>query len=182
MFTSATANAPFEARINQAGYRLAAVGRAVALLGVVLPLLLIGILKFTAIEIEALRPFIENTPWLAWLYPAFGFAGASYFLGVVELATALLLIASIRSVWAGLIGGGAIGSVIFALTSSTMLTLPIWETGSGGFPFLNGLGAFLIKDVALLGVSLVILGSSLQQLVSDLGRKIDCGDEQRIER
>ncbi|MCF6116646.1 YkgB family protein [Mesorhizobium muleiense] len=55
-------------------------------------------------------------------------------------------------------------------------------TGSGGFPFLNGLGAFLIKDVALLGVSLVILGGSLQQLVSDLGRKIDRGDEQRIER
>ncbi|TIL38940.1 DUF417 family protein [Mesorhizobium sp.] len=181
MFPSATANAPFVARINQAGYHLAAVGRAVTLLGVVLPLLLIGILKFTAIEIEALRPFVENTPWLAWLYPALGFAGASYFLGVVELVTALLLIASVRSVWAGLVGG-AIGSVIFALTSSTMITLPIWETGSGGFPFLNGLGAFLIKDVALLGVSLVILGGSLQQLVSDLGRKIDRGDEQRIER
>jgi reactive chlorine resistance protein C len=181
MFTSATASAPFAARINQFGYHLTAVGRAVTLLGVVLPLLLIGILKFTAIEIEALRPFVENTPWLAWLYPALGFAGASYFLGVVELVTALLLIASVRSVWAGLVGG-AIGSVIFALTSSTMITLPIWETGSGGFPFLNGLGAFLIKDVALLGVSLVILGGSLQQLVSDLGRKIDRGDEQRIER
>ncbi|TIQ17286.1 MAG: DUF417 family protein [Mesorhizobium sp.] len=181
MFISATANAPFVARINQAGYQLAAVGRAVTLLGVVLPLLLIGILKFTAIEIEALRPFIEKTPWLAWLYPAFGSAGASYFLGVVELATAFLLVASVRSVWAGVIGG-VVGSVIFALTSSTMLTLPIWETGSGGFPFLNGLGAFLIKDVALLGVSLVILGSSLQQLVSDPDRKIDRGDEQRIER
>ncbi|CAH2396307.1 DUF417 family protein [Mesorhizobium ventifaucium] len=177
MSTSATANAPFVARINQAGYQLAAVGRAVTLLGVVLPLLLIGILKFTAIEIEALRPFVENTPWLAWLYPAFGSAGASYFLGVVELATAFLLIASVRSVWAGLIGG-AIGSVIFALTSSQMLTLPIWETGSGGFPFLNGLGAFLIKDVALLGVSLVILGGSLQQL----DRKNDRSDQQRIER
>ena len=69
MFTSAAANAPFVARINQAGYHLAAVGRAVTLLGVVLPLLLIGILKFTAIEIEALRPFVENTPWLAWLIP-----------------------------------------------------------------------------------------------------------------
>ncbi|MER8827554.1 YkgB family protein [Mesorhizobium sp. M0938] len=165
MITSTTANAPFAACINQAGCHLTAVGRAVTLLGVVLPLLLIGILKFTAIEIEALRPFIENTPWLAWLYPAFGPAGASYFLGVVELVTALLLIASVRSVWAGLVGG-AIGSVTFALTSSTMLTLPIWETGSGGLPFLNGLGAFLIKDVALLGVSLVILGRSLQQLVS----------------
>ncbi|MET3583394.1 putative membrane protein YkgB [Mesorhizobium robiniae] len=137
MITSRTANAPFAARINQAGCHLTAVGRAVTLLGVVLPLLLIGILKFTAIEIEALRPFIENTPWLAWLYPAFGPAGASYFLGVVELVTALLLIASVRSVWAGLVGG-AIGSVTFALTSSTMLTLPIWERDLEGFPSSTG--------------------------------------------
>lgn len=164
MFIPTTSTAPFVARINQAGDSLIAVGRAVTLLGVVLPLLLIGILKFTSIEIEALKPLIENTPWLAWLYPAFGFAGASYFLGVVELGTALLLIASLRSAWAGLVGG-AIGSITFALTSSTMLTLPIWEAGSGGFPFLNGLGAFLIKDVALLGVSLVIWGASLQRLL-----------------
>ncbi|MCV3210383.1 YkgB family protein [Mesorhizobium sp. YC-39] len=180
MLTSATATVPFMACINQAGERLTALGRAVALSGVVLPLLLIGILKFTSIEIEALKPFVENTPWLAWLYPAFGFAGASYFLGVVELGTALLLLASLRSIWAGNMGG-AMGSITFALTASTMLTLPIWETGSGGFPFLNGLGAFLIKDVALLGVSLVVLGGSLQRLVSSFDREIDRGDERRSE-
>lgn len=33
--------------------------------------------------------------------------------------------------------------------------------GSGGFPALNALGSFLIKDIAMLGVSLVILGESL---------------------
>lgn len=164
MFTFATPTEPFAARINRAGDRLAALGRAVALAGIVLPLLLIGVLKFTSIEIEALKPFIGNTPWLAWLYPAFGFAGASYFLGAVELGAALLLIASCRSAWAGLIGG-ALGSITFALTSSTMFALPIWETGSGGFPFLSGLGAFLIKDVALLGVSLIIFGGGLKQLV-----------------
>ncbi|TGV27736.1 DUF417 family protein [Mesorhizobium sp. M4B.F.Ca.ET.143.01.1.1] len=178
MFTPATAPALFVARINRTGDRLAAVGRAVALSGVVLPLLLIGILKFTSIEIEALKPFVENTPWLAWLYPAFGFAGASYFLGVIELIAALLLAASFRSVWAGLVGG-AIGSITFALTASTMLALPIWEAGSEGFPFLNGLGAFLIKDVALLGVSLVILGGSLQRLASSHDREIAHGDERR---
>ncbi|RUW25080.1 DUF417 family protein [Mesorhizobium sp. M4B.F.Ca.ET.215.01.1.1] len=178
MFTPANATAPFVARINRTGDRLAAVGRAVALSGVVLPLLLIGILKFTSIEIEALKPFVEKTPWLAWLYPAFGFAGASYFLGVIELIAALLLAASFRSVWAGLVGG-AIGSITFALTASTMLALPIWEAGSEGFPFLNGLGAFLIKDVALLGVSLVILGGSLQRLASSHDREIAHGDERR---
>ncbi|TIV98993.1 MAG: DUF417 family protein [Mesorhizobium sp.] len=165
MFTPVTSTTPFGTHVNLAAGWLAAAGRAVTLLGVVLPLLLIGILKFTAIEIEALKPLIENTPWLAWLYAVFGFAGASYFLGVVELCTALLLIASLRSAWAGLVGG-ALGSITFALTSSTMLILPIWETGSGGFPFLNGLGSFLIKDVVLLGVSLSIMGSSLRKLAS----------------
>ncbi len=57
--------------------------RVVALIGVVLPLVMIGILKFTQIEIEALKPIIGGTPWLAWMYPAFGEAGASYLLGVV---------------------------------------------------------------------------------------------------
>ena len=57
-------------------------GRVLALAGVVLPLLLIGGLKFTPFEVEALKPLIGGTPWLAWMYQAFGEAGASYVLGV----------------------------------------------------------------------------------------------------
>jgi uncharacterized membrane protein YkgB len=38
------------------------VGRAAALAGVVLPLLLIGGLKFTQFEIEALKPLIGSAP------------------------------------------------------------------------------------------------------------------------
>jgi reactive chlorine resistance protein C len=45
-----------------------------------------------------------------------------------------------------------------------MFALPIWEPGSGGFPWLNATGSFLIKDVTLLGVSLVVLGESLARL------------------
>jgi uncharacterized membrane protein YkgB len=45
-----------------------------------------------------------------------------------------------------------------------MLALPIWEESSDGFPWLNALGSFLIKDVALLGVSLVVLGESVARL------------------
>ena len=50
-------------------------GRILALVGVILPLLLIGGLKFTPLEVEALRPLIGGTPWLAWLYAVFGEAG-----------------------------------------------------------------------------------------------------------
>lgn len=140
-------------------------GEWVALAGVVLPLLLIGILKFTAIEVEALKPLIGGTPWLAWMYPAFGEAGASYLLGTVEIATALLLLASPWSARAA-VAGGAVAALTFLTTLSTMLALPVWEAASGGFPFLNGAGSFLLKDVALLGVSMAVAGNGLARLAA----------------
>ncbi|WIW53196.1 YkgB family protein [Mesorhizobium mediterraneum] len=123
---------------------------------------MIGGMKFTAVEIEALRPLIGGTPWLAWMYPVFGEAGASYVLGVVEIATALLLIASPWSVRAG-VAGGALAALIFLVTCSIMVALPIWEP-TLGFPALGPAGQFLIKDIALLGIALVILGESLNRL------------------
>ena len=149
--------------------RLMDAGRAVALAGVVLPLAMIGILKFTPIEVDALKPLIGGTPWLAWLYPVFGESGASYLLGGVELLTAALLIASPWSVRAG-VAAGALATLTFTVTVSTMLALPIWEQGSGGFPWLNALGSFLIKDVALLGVSLIVLAENVAQLRADAAR------------
>jgi len=143
--------------------KLAKVSRTIALTGAVLPLLLIGLLKFTPIEVAALKPLISGTPWLAWLYPVLGEAGASYLLGIVEIFTALLLIASPWSARAA-VAGGLLAALIFLTTVSTMLVLPIWEEASSGFPWLNFLGTFLLKDVALLGVSLVILTEGLQRL------------------
>jgi uncharacterized membrane protein YkgB len=143
--------------------RFAAIGRTIALAGVILPLFLIGILKFTAIEVEVMKPLINGTPWLAWLYPVFGEAGASSLLGMAEVFTAALLFASPWFARAGVLGG-ALGAATFAVTGSTMLALPIWEAGSGGFPFLDALGSFLIKDIAMLGVSVVVLGESLARL------------------
>jgi uncharacterized membrane protein YkgB len=60
--------------------------------------------------------------------------------------------------------GGALGAATFAVTVSIMLALPVWEASLGGFPWINPLGSFLIKDVALLGVSLVVLGECLARL------------------
>jgi uncharacterized membrane protein YkgB len=137
-------------------------GRTLALVGVILPLLLIGGMKFTQVEIDALGPLIGGTPWLAWMYPVFGEAGASYALGVVEIAAALLLIASPWSVLAG-VAGGAVATLIFLVTCSIMTALPIWEP-TLGFPALGALGQFLVKDVALLGIALVVLGESLGRL------------------
>jgi uncharacterized membrane protein YkgB len=141
------------------------VGRGVALVGVVLPLLLIGGLKFTQVEVEALKPLIGGTAWLAWMYPVFGEAGASYLLGAVEIATALLLIASPWSARAGVVSG-ALGGLTFLITTSLLFALPVWEPSLGGFPALSGAGQFLIKDVALLGISLAVLGESLARILA----------------
>jgi uncharacterized membrane protein YkgB len=48
--------------------------------------------------------------------------------------------------------------------STTFQIAIVWEEASGGFPALNELGYFLIKDIALLGVSLVVLGESLARV------------------
>jgi hypothetical protein len=54
--------------------RFTAVGRGIALVGIVLPLF----------QVEVLKPLISNTPWLAWLYPAFGEARAAALRGMAE--------------------------------------------------------------------------------------------------
>jgi reactive chlorine resistance protein C len=136
------------------------VGRSVALIGVALPLLMIGGMKFTQFEIDALQPIISGTPWLAWLYPTFGKAAASYFLGIVEIAAAVLILLSQWSPRAGVFGG-ALAALTFLVTSSLLLVLPVWEANAGGFPALNILGQFVLKDIALLSIALVIFGESL---------------------
>lgn len=150
--------------MRDASTNILKIGRFIALAGVVLPLLLIGGLKFTQTEVEALKPLIGGTPWLAWLYPLFGEAGASYLLGIVEIATALLLVVSPWTARAGVVAG-ALATFTFLTTCSIMLALPIWDPALG-FPALGPLGSFLIKDVALLGIAVVVLGESLGRLRS----------------
>ena len=139
------------------------VGGGIALYGVVAVLLPIGGLKFTAVEIAALENLIPPTPWLAWLYPVFGKAGASYLLGVIEIVAGLLLAVSPWSSVAKATGG-LLSSLIFVVTSSLLLALPIGEPSAGGFPALNGLGQFLIKDVVLLGVALSVAAEGFADL------------------
>jgi uncharacterized membrane protein YkgB len=138
-------------------------GRAMALMGAVLPLLLIGHSKFAAFEVEALKPLIGGTPWLAWMYAVASPVGVSRFLGIIEIATAFLLMASPWMPRTGVVGG-ALGALTFCVTVSILAALPIWDAGWGGWPALNGVGSFLIKDVALLGISLVVLGESAGRL------------------
>jgi uncharacterized membrane protein YkgB len=53
---------------------------------------------------------------------------------------------------------------MFLTTLSFLFTTPgVWETSLGGFPALSAIpGQFLIKDLALLGISLWALGDAWQ--------------------
>src|SRR5258706_806472 len=51
-----------------------------------------GYQKWFPYEFERLVPFISNGPLISWLYPVFGHAGASYFLGVSEWTLGSLLL------------------------------------------------------------------------------------------
>jgi len=138
-------------------------GYVICVIGVFLPLFWIGIKKFTYAEIEAVKPLMAVTPWIAWLPRVLGDNGASYFLGIVEVPTSLLFLASLWSGRAGIVAG-ALGAVTFAVTSSILTTFPIWNAESGGFPWINHWGAFLIKDIGLLGISILVLADGLKRL------------------
>ena len=52
-------------------------GGHVSRYGLVLTLLLIGILKFTASEAQGIQPLVANSPLMSWLYRIFSVQGVS---------------------------------------------------------------------------------------------------------
>ena len=138
-----------------------AVGRELARYGLVVVVGWIGLMKFTAYEAEGIRLYVTNSPLLSWVYGPMSVRDFSAVLGVVEVAIALLIAARPFSPRASALGSAlAIG--MFLTTLSFLVTTPgVWEPSAGGFPALSGKpGQFLIKDLALLGISLWSLGES----------------------
>lgn len=122
--------------------------------GLVAILLFFGAFKFTQVEAQAIQPLLANSPFLSWLYSLFSLAGASRFIGVTELVTAALLFARPWSARAGFVGSlMAIGT--FVTTLSFLATTPgVWVSVPGfPLPVPNALGAFILKDVFLLGAA-----------------------------
>src|SRR6516164_7015980 len=87
--------------------------------------------------------------------------GFSALLGVVEVAIAVLIALRPFSSRASALGS-ALAVAMFLTTLSFLVTTPgVWEPSLGGFPALSALpGQFLIKDLALLGISLWTLGEA----------------------
>ena len=72
--------------------------------GLVIVLLWIGALKFTAAEAAGIQGLVANSPMMSWLYRVFTVQGASNLIGAVEIAVALLLAVRFVSRRASFIG------------------------------------------------------------------------------
>jgi uncharacterized membrane protein YkgB len=116
-----------------------------------------GYQKWFDYEGKVLIPYIDSGPFIFWLHPAFGIQGASYFLGVFEWLFGALILAGFWNKRAGLLGAAG-STATFLMTVSIIPFIPGgWEPSAGGFPAMVGPVAFLMKDVALLAISIYLL-------------------------
>jgi uncharacterized membrane protein YkgB len=115
-------------------------------------LLFFGGLKWTDAEARAVEPLIGHSPLLAWMLAAFGVRGASEAIGVIELATGIMI--AIRP-WAPRVAavGGILGVVTFLITLSFLVTTPM----------VGEAAPFILKDVTLLGAALWSAGEALKE-------------------
>jgi uncharacterized membrane protein YkgB len=145
---SATADQPHAIGVHRIAHH-------VLRLTLVVVFLAFGYVKFFPFEADGVEPLIAAHPALSWLLPLFGKAGASAFLGVVEITAGLALLIGFRSAIANLVGG-VLTLVTFAITVSLFFFIPgVFEESAGGFPAISGTGGFLLKDTVLFAAGLV---------------------------
>ncbi len=138
------------------------VGANVTRYSLVIILLWVGALKFTAYEAEGIQGLIANSPLMSWMYSVMSVRGASMLIGTIEILCGLLI--ATRPFAPKLSAIGSIGAIITFLTTLTFLfTTPgVWQPGYG-FPFPSPMpGQFIAKDLALLGIATWSAGEALR--------------------
>jgi uncharacterized membrane protein YkgB len=140
--------------------RTTAVAALVARYGLVIVIAWFGAMKFTSYESQGISHWVAASPLLSWLYNFMSIDGFGRLNGSIELITALLL--AVKP-WLPKLSvvGGVFASLFFLTTLSFMITTPgEGEASAGGFPVLSADGEFLMKDIALLGLSLFLLADA----------------------
>ena len=130
--------------------------------GLVVILLWVGALKFTAYEAEGIQGLIANSPLMSWMFSVMSVQAASMLIGTVEIIAGLMIAARSFAPQISAIGSFiAIG--IFLITLHFLLTTPgVWQPGYG-FPFPSPMpGQFIAKDLALLGIAVWSAGEALR--------------------
>ena len=136
--------------------------------GLVIVIAWFGLMKFTNYEAKGIEPLVSESPFMSWLYEIFSVYTFSALLGVFEVAAAVLI--AVKPWWPkASILGSALAILLFTATISFLFTTPdVFEQSVGGFPLLSLIGGFLIKDVALIGISAWTLADALRATRSSL--------------
>ena len=140
-------------------------GQLISRYGLVVVLAWIGFGKYVKMESRVL---IEHSPFMSWIYDVFSVTTVAHGLGTMEIVAALLI--ALRSTWPrASAAGSALAVVLFLGTLSFLFTTPgVFDESVGGIPLRSVSGGFLIKDVALLGISAWALADSLRPTRSSL--------------
>lgn len=150
----------------EAGAKLESLGLVVARYALVLVLVWIGAMKFTAYEAGAIQPLVANSPLMSWLYAIFSVQATSNLIGVAEIAAGVLIAARPWSPRAAVLGS-LMAIATFAITLTFMFSTPGWEPSLGGFPALSvAPGQFILKDAVLLGVAVWSFGEALRNALA----------------
>jgi reactive chlorine resistance protein C len=135
-------------------------GFYIALYGVAIILIWIGIFKFTPTEAKAIKPLVENSPLMRWMYNYMSELNVSKLIGVLEIITGVLLASYPLSAKMGFVGG-IMSSLTFLTTLSFLFTTP------GAIQKIDGIwlpDAFILKDIMALGISIYITALAAKQL------------------
>jgi uncharacterized membrane protein YkgB len=139
------------------------VGALTLRLGLALNLLVIGRLKFENYEVENIRPLIASSPPFARLAATLGERRLARLIGMTEIVIGSLIAAKPLAPKASALGSlAAVG--MFTSTLSFLVTTPEAWQETGMDPKLSLAGQFLLKDVVLLGASLLTAAESLRDV------------------
>lgn len=144
---------------------LEGLGVRVSRYGLAFLLTYIGVLKFFPFEANAIRGFIENSPFMSWMYAVLSVQQTSNVIGFVEVTAGLALF--LRSWFPQLaLLASAVTVPMFLSTLSFFLTTP------GVAAPDSIVGQFLLKDIVLLGASFVSAAEIVKSLAQQSeGRK-----------
>ena len=160
-------SAPLFARVADTSFpdHLDGAAGAVLRYGLTAMLLFFGAFKFTGVKAAGIQPLVSHSPFLSWLYSVASVRAVSNGIGVTEILVGLLIGARRFSASVSAIGSLlAVG--LFATTVSFLVTTPGVFASVPGFPVPvpNEIGAFLVKDLFLLGAAAWSAAESLRAI------------------
>ena len=128
----------------------------------------VGALKFEDYEVENIEPLVTSSPLFSRLHDALGAPKLARLIGVTEIAMGSLIAA--KPLTPRFSAAGSFGAAgMFLTTLSFLATTPeAWQDKRRGMPKLSLAGQFVVKDIVLLGASLLTAAESLRAAAATL--------------